>query len=444
MQQTTYTNLPQIFYSYVRPVAIEPKMIIWNEQLAKQLNIAPQNFFNPATETIAQSYMGHQFGHLTMLGDGRAIVLGEAEGQEVQLKGSGRTPYSRGGDGQAGLGPMLREYIVSEAMHGLGIPTTRSLAVLATGREVVRDTMQQGAAVVRTAASHIRVGTFQFARHYGELADVQALADYAIKRHYPQATSYLEFFNAVMTAQAKLVAQWQGVGFVHGVMNTDNTSIAAETIDYGPCAFLDVYQHDAVFSSIDTNGRYSYHNQPQIIGWNLARFIECLLPLFAEDEQQALALAQEAINAYGPTYEAAWLDVFRAKIGLPQADAAFIQALLNIMEAEQRDFTETFRALTLQDTSLCTTERMTQWYKAWASQVTEEGLVKMKQANPAFIARNYLVERAITDMELMGDDTSLQQLLTQLKNPYAYSAEQLAYKLPDDERGRGFVTYCGT
>lgn len=444
MQQTTYTKLPQIFYSYVRPMAIEPKTIIWNEQLAKQLNIAPQNFFNPATETIAQSYMGHQFGHLTMLGDGRAILLGEAEGQDVQLKGSGRTPYSRGGDGQAGLGPMLREYIISEAMHGLGIPTTRSLAVLATGREVVRDTIQQGAAVVRTAASHIRVGTFQFARHYGELADVQALADYVIKRHYPQATSYLEFFNAVMTAQAKLVAQWQGVGFVHGVMNTDNTSIAGETIDYGPCAFLDVYQHDAVFSSIDTNGRYSYHNQPQIIGWNLARFVECLLPLFAEDEQQALALAQQAINAYGPTYEAAWLDVFRAKIGLPQADAAFIQALLNIMEAEQRDFTETFRALTLQDTSLCTTERMTQWYKAWASQVTEESLVKMKQANPAFIARNYLVERAITDMELMGDDTSLQQLLTQLKNPYAYSAEQLAYKLPDDERGRGFVTYCGT
>lgn len=444
MQQTTYTKLPQIFYSYVRPMAIEPKTIIWNEQLAKQLNIAPQNFFNPTTETIAQSYMGHQFGHLTMLGDGRAILLGEAEGQDVQLKGSGRTPYSRGGDGQAGLGPMLREYIISEAMHGLGIPTTRSLAVLATGREVVRDTIQQGAAVVRTAASHIRVGTFQFARYYGELADVQALADYAIKRHYPQATSYLEFFNAVMTAQAKLVAQWQGVGFVHGVMNTDNTSIAGETIDYGPCAFLDVYQHDAVFSSIDTNGRYSYHNQPQIIGWNLARFIECLLPLFAEDEQQALALAQQAINAYGPTYEAAWLDVFRAKIGLPQADAAFIHALLNIMEAEQRDFTETFRALTLQDTSLCTTERMTQWYKGWASQVTEEGLIKMKQANPAFIARNYLVERAITDMELMGDDTSLQQLLTQLKNPYAYSAEQLAYKLPDDERGRGFVTYCGT
>ena len=274
---------------------------------------------------LAQAYAGHQFGNFTMLGDGRAMLIGEqitplGERFDIQLKGSGRTPYSRGGDGRAALGPMLREYIISEAMHGLGIPTTRSLAVVTTGESIIRETELPGAILTRVAGSHLRFGTFQYAANWGTVEELRILADYALKRHFPEIelneNRYLALFQGVMERQAALVAKWQLVGFIHGVMNTDNMTISGETIDYGPCAFMDAYDPATVFSSIDIQGRYAYGNQPPIVGWNLARFAEALLPLLHADQEKAIELAQEAISQYPEHYDSNWLSGMRAKLGI--------------------------------------------------------------------------------------------------------------------------------
>lgn len=471
LSKSDYLTLPTLFYKSVYPTStIEPKYTIFNKEFAKQLNLDTDFLLSPeglnllsGTDTtgltpISQSYMGHQFGHLTMLGDGRAILLGELpNGSDLQLKGSGPTPFSRGGDGMATIGPMLREYIISEAMHELNIPTTRSLAVIETGKSVLRTRMERGALVVRVASSHLRVGTFQYASYYGELEDVQALADYAINKHYPHllqtASPYLSLFKTVIKNQAKLIAKWQIVGFIHGVMNTDNMTISGETIDYGPCAFLDMYKSNQVFSSIDQQGRYAYNQQPNIGAWNLTRFAEAILPLFSQDEDEALTLAKTELNKYKDLFEHYFQEGLLKKVGLTERspnNLELVSDLFTIMEEEIRDFTETFRALTLQDKqalNLTTSIKLNAWYDKWIEIITpnlDSSIKRMKQVNPAMIPRNYLVEEAIEEIETTGKKTKLNDLLSLIKNPYEYNEKQLAYVFPDDRRDDSYKTYCGT
>ena len=335
----SYARLPKSFYTSQNPTTVRsPKLIIFNNTLAKSLGLNIQalqseegtavfagNQIPEGASPLAQAYAGHQFGHFTMLGDGRALLIGEQispqdERFDIQLKGSGRTSYSRGGDGRAALGPMLREYIISEAMYALGIPTTRSLAVVTTGESVMRETELAGAVLTRVAASHLRVGTFEYAAKWGTVEELQSLADYTISRHYPEIKDdenrYLSLLQEVIKRQASLIAKWQLVGFIHGVMNTDNVTISGETIDYGPCAFMDAYDPATVFSSIDRQGRYAYGNQPNIGGWNLARFAETLLPLLHADEEQAVQMAQDAITEYIDLYQSNWLTGMRSKLGI--------------------------------------------------------------------------------------------------------------------------------
>lgn len=471
LSTSDYLTLPAIFYRESFPTAtIKPKYIVFNQELAKQLNLNTEYLLSDLglnllsgedmTELspISQSYMGHQFGHLTMLGDGRAILLGQlANGYDLQLKGGGPTAFSRSGDGMATLGPMLREYIISEAMHELNIPTTRSLAVIETGRDVRRQKLERGALVVRIASSHLRVGTFEFASYYGKQGDLRALADYAINKHYPhlaQAKSpYFSLLKTVIKKQAELVAKWQLVGFVHGVMNTDNMTISGETIDYGPCAFLDHYKNNQVFSSIDVYGRYAYNEQPKIAGWNLTRFAETLLSLIDEDQDEAISLAQKELSKYRNLFDHYWQKGLLKKIGLPDYTTENIQLvseLLNIMEIEKRDFTETFRSLTLLDTKalkLNDSLALTNWYNRWSKLIEPQKQIainNMKKNNPAFIPRNYLVEEAIAEVESTGNQTKLNTLLSLLKNPYQYNEKQLAYVFPDDRRDDSYKTYCGT
>ena len=371
--ENTYINLPDIFYSKQKPSSVpNPQLVAFNYSLAKELKldidyltskegveILSGNKVLEGTTPIAQAYAGHQFGYFTILGDGRAVLLGElitpkGERLDIQLKGSGETPYSRGGDGKASLGPMLREFIISEAMHGLNIPTTRSLAVVETGETVIRERLLPGAVLTRIASSHIRVGTFQYVASYGSTEELRSLADYAIERHYKELVNednkYLKFLKAVIEKQADLISKWQLVGFIHGVMNTDNITISGETIDYGPCAFMDTYNPNTVFSSIDRGGRYAYGNQPNIGAWDLARFAESLLPLLSENKDQAINLAQEGISEYPEIFKKKWLAGMRAKLGLfneEVEDEALINELLSLMERYKADFTNTFRALTI-------------------------------------------------------------------------------------------------
>ncbi len=368
----SYVSLPQSLFTNYQPTPVRsPKLAILNDSLATSLGLNVQalqseegvatlagNQVPDGAFPLAQAYAGHQFGHFTMLGDGRALLIGEhitprGERVDIQLKGSGRTPYSRGGDGRAALGPMLREYMISEAMHALGIPTTRSLAVVTTGESVIRETALPGAILTRVAVSHIRVGTFQYASKWGTAEDLRALADYTLQRHYPDADAaenrYLSLFQEVIKRQAELIAKWQLVGFIHGVMNTDNMAISGETIDYGPCAFMDTYDPATVFSSIDAQGRYAYGNQPQIAGWNLARFAEALLPLLHDQQEEALKLAEDAILEFPKLYESNWLAGMRAKLGIfneEEQDEALIEDLLSLMQEHHADYTNTFRALT--------------------------------------------------------------------------------------------------
>ncbi|RID85290.1 YdiU family protein [Peribacillus asahii] len=475
----SYARLPKSLFSSLNLNLVRsPNLVILNDSLAKSLglnveelqsengvavlagNDSPEGAF-----PLAQAYAGHQFGHFTMLGDGRAVLLGEqitpqGERVDIQLKGSGRTPYSRGGDGRAALGPMLREYIISEAMHALGIPTTRSLAVVTTGESIIRETELPGAILTRVAASHLRVGTFQYAATWGTIEELRALADYTIERHFPEIEAdesrYLSLLQALIKRQAMLIAKWQLVGFIHGVMNTDNMTISGETIDYGPCAFMDTYDPATVFSSIDREGRYAYGNQPYIGGWNLARFAESLLPLLHDDQEEAIKLAQNAMSAFGELYEGHWLAGMKAKLGLfneEAQDRSLIEELLSIMQKYRADYTNTFRALTfdtLEDTVLFGTPEFTQWHELWKARLGRQQESKadshqlMRNSNPAIIPRNHRVEAALEAAVKQGDYSVMERLLQVLSNPYAHSPEQAEYARLPAESTRPYRTFCGT
>ncbi|SFE74005.1 protein adenylyltransferase SelO [Alteribacillus iranensis] len=475
----SYARLPELFYRKVKPVSVRsPEVVIFNEELAQTLGLDPSHLKSQAGievlagnhvpeggEPIAQAYAGHQFGHFTMLGDGRAVLLGEQvtpsnERYDIQLKGSGRTPFSRGGDGRAALGPMIREYLISEAMYHLGVPTTRSLSVATTGDTVIREDMLSGAVLTRVAASHLRFGTFEYAARWGEAEDVRTLADYAIDRHYAELKEkenrYLSLLEKVADQQASLIAKWQCIGFIHGVMNTDNMTISGETIDYGPCAFMDEYDPATVFSSIDKQGRYAYQNQPAIGQWNLARFAETLLPLIHEDQDQAIETAKEVLSKYADFYHQYWLEGMRRKLGLQQEqeqDKDLIVRLLELMKEHKADFTNTFRALTLgqpEDTAMHHTEEFKAWYKTWQERVEKENRTSsdvyetMRTSNPSVIPRNHRVEEALEAAVEEGDYSVFKQLMTVLSDPYAYSSEQEEYTQLPKPSNIPYVTYCGT
>lgn len=413
---------------------------------------------------LSQAYAGHQFGHFTMLGDGRAVLLGEqiipdGERLDIQLKGPGRTPYSRGGDGRAALGPMLREYIISEAMHGLGIPTSRSLAVVKTGEPVYRGNVLPGAVLTRVAASHLRVGTFQYVAKWRTIEELQALIDYTIKRHYPEVEGdenrAQSMLREVIKRQAELISKWQLVGFIHGVMNTDNMTISGESIDYGPCAFMDVYDPETVFSSIDTQGRYAYGNQPYIAAWNLARLAESLLPLLHDDQEQAIQLAQAEISEFNKLYHAHWFKGMRAKLGIfneEPEDEALIEGLLEMMKKHRADFTNTFRSLTFETKEksiLFGTPEFEQWHKLWQERLDRQEESKdsskklMQDSNPAVIPRNHRVEEALKAAVEKGDYSVMERLLDVLSHPYAHTREQEAYSTVPEACGP-YQTFCGT
>lgn len=476
----SFTRLPHSFYSKLNPTPVRaPGLSVLNESLAVSLGLSAEalrseygvatlagNTIPEGAMPLAQAYAGHQFGYFNMLGDGRAILIGEqitpsGERFDIQLKGPGRTPYSRGGDGRAALGPMLREYIISEAMYGLGIPTTRSLAVVSTGQSVIRESELPGAILTRVAASHLRVGTFQYASNWGGIEDLRALADYTLQRHYPEADGsenrYLALLQAVMKRQASLIAKWQLVGFIHGVMNTDNMAISGETIDYGPCAFMDVYHPDTVFSSIDREGRYAYGNQPNIGGWNLARFAETILPLLNDNELKAVEIAEDTLGEYFDLYQRNWLDGMRAKLGIfheEEQDETLIQNLLNLMQQHRADYTNTFRALTLgiceEHSSLFGSTEYAHWYEQWQARLERQQHSKddvrqlMRRSNPAVIPRNHRVEEALDAASQEGDYSVMQRLLNVLSEPFAYSTEQEEYTSLPAASTRPYRTYCGT
>jgi len=475
----TYTKLPGKMFSKVMPTPVSfPDIAIFNSTLAKDLGLNGEelksnhgaeilggNTIPSGAEPIAQAYAGHQFGHFTMLGDGRAILLGEhisPDGKrfDLQLKGAGRTPYSRGGDGRAALGPMLREYLISEAMHALRIPTTRSLAVVKTGEAVIRETHLPGAILTRVASSHIRVGTFQFIANWGTVEELKEFADYTIERHYPevkdQQEPYLVLLQKVIENQASLISKWMLIGFIHGVMNTDNMTISGETIDYGPCAFMDTYHPSTVFSSIDIRGRYAYANQPTIGGWNLARFAESLLPILHDNQDEAVKKAQEQISNYPKLYQQHWINGMKKKLGLlndEENDKLLIDELLNLMKNNKADFTNTFLALTYDDlekTELHGIKEFEEWYKKWQErlirqeQLKEEIFETMKIHNPVVIPRNHRVEEALEAAVELGDYTVLNKLLHVLSNPFEYDVEKEEYCKVPERSDEPYQTFCGT
>ena len=473
----SYARLPDVFFSRVPPASPPaPDLVIFNRGLARALGLDPDahdeaqlaRWFSgaepmPGVEPIAQAYAGHQFGGFAMLGDGRALLLGEViapDGRrlDIQLKGSGRTPYSRGGDGKAALGPMLREFLISEAMFGLGLPTTRSLAVVLTGDRVARDRMLPGAVLTRVAASHLRVGTFQYAAALRDPAALRALVDYAVSRHAPEAARAerpaLALFDAVMARQIELIADWMRVGFIHGVMNTDNMTISGETIDYGPCAFMDEYHPETVFSSIDHGGRYAFANQPRIAAWNLARLGEALLPLFADDTAGAVAIAQGRIDQFEPRFRAAWTAMMRRKLGLlndTAEDSALADDMLAWMQADGADYTNTFRALAEGATDAAPFDGAAAraWLARWRARRAAEGreaeaAAVMGAANPAVIPRNHLVEAALNAAQDQGDMQPFNALLSVLAEPYAGRAGRDLYRAPPRADERIAATYCGT
>jgi uncharacterized protein YdiU (UPF0061 family) len=474
----SYARLPQSFFTLHKPTPVRsPKLVILNERLATSLGLDIEalqsedgvavlagNRIPEGALPLAQAYAGHQFGHFTMLGDGRALLLGEqitpaGERVDIQLKGAGKTPYSRGGDGRAALGPMLREYIISEAMHGLGIPTTRSLAVVTTGESVFRETELPGAILTRVASSHLRVGTFEYVSNFCTPEELRSLADYALQRHFPDIgeveNRYLSLLREVIKRQAALIAKWQLVGFVHGVMNTDNMTISGETIDYGPCAFMDTYDPATVFSSIDLQGRYAYGNQPHMAAWNLARFAEALLPILHDNPAEAVELAQEAVSGFAKQFHYYWLHGMRAKLGLfneEKEDLILIKGLLNLMQKHRADYTNTFRALTFdetEDTALFRSQEFSQWREQWHNRLTRQPEPKtashqlMRNNNPALIPRNHRVEEAL-EAAVNGDKSVMNQLLKALSNPFAHSPEQADYCTLPPESSQPYRTYCGT
>jgi uncharacterized protein YdiU (UPF0061 family) len=472
----TYTELPQLFYTDVKPTPVrEPRLAVFNTALATTLGLdanalnTPEgaaifagNVLPPGARPIAQAYAGHQFGHFTTLGDGRAILLGEqitpaGARMDIQLKGSGRTRYSRGGDGRAALGPMLREYIISEALHALGIPTTRSLAVVTTGEPVFREDELPGAVLTRVAASHVRVGTMQWAAAHDDRDALRALADYTRARHYPELADapqpYLALLDAIVERQAQLIARWQLAGFIHGVMNTDNMALSGETIDYGPCAFMDAYDPATVFSSIDYAGRYAYGNQPPIAQWNLARLAEAMLPLFDPDTDRAIERATASLHRFPTLFEDFWLDGMRAKLGLftrEDDDKALAGDLLAWMPQTTADFTNTFRMLStagLVEEALEADPELKEWHRKWEArrqrqpQSREQGEDLMRRHNPAFIPRNHKVEEALR-AATAGDLSVMRRLLDVLERPYDHGRDLPPFSTPAPSGP--YRTFCGT
>ena len=471
----SYCRLPEMFYSQGKPVAAGvPRLLFLNRSLAEEMGldagaldsnygavIFAGNGIPVGADPLAQAYAGHQYGNFTMLGDGRAILLGEhitPQGKrlDVQLKGSGQTPYSRRGDGRAAMGPMLREYIISEAMYALGIPTTRSLAVAATGEMVFRESALPGAVLTRIAASHIRVGTFEYAAARGDLEALKKLADYTRDRHFPEtadaARPYLAFLDQVIQRQAALMAQWMLVGFVHGVMNTDNMALSGETIDYGPCAFLDVYDPETVFSSIDRNGRYAYANQPSIAQWNLARLAEAIMPLIDSEEKKAVELAIEALERFTEFYENHWLAGMRLKLGLlniEKDDRPLAEDLLKWMRKTRADYTKTFRelnpsAVVEKGPDFCS------WHERWRARLArqseplEKAVECMRQNNPAVIPRNHVLEEALEAAVEREDFSVMQRLLAALEKPFEETTENAAYRALPAACDAPYRTFCGT
>lgn len=475
--ENTYDKLPESFYRSIEPTKVKnPEYLIINEDLCQALNldldvikskegleILSGNQIEEGSMPLAQAYAGHQFGHFTMLGDGRAILLGEIYDKiqrkvDLQLKASGPTPYSRRGDGRGTLRAMLREYIISEAMDGLKIPTTRSLAVIKTGQPVYRERPEKGGILVRIASSHLRVGTFEYALKFTSKDELKALADYALERHYPaykaSKNPYLGLLKAVIRRQASLIAKWQSVGFIHGVMNTDNMAISGETIDYGPCAFMDAYNLKTVFSSIDHQGRYAYGNQPYIGGWNLSRLAEALIPLIDDDYDKAKEMVQAEIENYNLLFQASYFKYMTKKIGIfnhTKEDESLVLKLLQIMEDTGADYTNTFRALSLDDERdpLFSSPKFKAWKIFWHERLKKQGqsdqAVKelMKASNPAVIPRNHKVEEAL-DAADQGDYKSMENLLKFLKDPFDYQVDYGDYVNPMPPSQRPYRTYCGT
>ncbi|MCF6272592.1 MAG: YdiU family protein [Rhodobacteraceae bacterium] len=453
----SFVNLPTSFYMCQNPVPVAaPALVKFNHDLAREigldesdfpLEVLAGNMVPDGATPLAAAYAGHQFGNFVpQLGDGRAVLLGEVVGpdgirRDIQLKGAGRTYFSRGGDGRAAIGPVLREYLVSEAMHALGVPTTRALAAVTTGEPVQRETPLPGAVLARVARSHLRVGSFQF--HYArqDKAALEALAEYARARHYPEAEGALGLLDAVIAAQAKLIAKWMGLGFIHGVMNTDNVSIAGETIDYGPCAFMDTYHPETVFSSIDRQGRYAYVNQPKIAQWNLAQLAQTLVPLVGEVEK-----LEASLSRFDDLYATEFTRIFSAKLGLARVEPDFIVKTLKMMADEGVDFTLFFRRISYGlpiDELFENPVTATKWLIDWQRQTTPEALEKMKAVNPVFIPRNHRVEAALA-AATHGDFAPFEQLLAVLSRPFEPQPENAIFENPPNDDERVLATFCGT
>ena len=484
--ENTYVHdLVGLYEPWQAAVVPTPELLVLNDALATELKLDPESLRTPAgvavlvgnavpdgASPVAQAYAGHQFGGFSpRLGDGRALLVGElidvhGHRRDLHLKGSGRTPFARGGDGKAAAGPMLREYLISEAMHALAVPTTRALAVVRTGEQIARDTMVPAAVLARIAASHLRVGTFQYAANHPDPTVLQRLADHAIARHYPDAFGaddrYLAFFDGVVDAQAALVARWMLAGFIHGVMNTDNMTISGETIDYGPCAFMDAYDPATVFSSIDHGGRYAYGNQPRIAQWNLARLAEAMLPLLGDDTERAVATATAVLQAFPDRYQRYWADGMRAKLGLDartpgDGDDELFDDLLTLMHDHHVDFTMLFRALSAAvrgeadaaRTLFAEPAEFDAWSGRWthrlSTQARDAGGVgaAMDRVNPVYIPRNHLVEEAL-DAATNGDLTPFQNLLEVLTTPYVERTGFERYARPSPPSADRYQTFCGT
>ena len=475
----SYLNLPRMLYTKVLPTKVRfPELVLLNKNLSESLALNTDylnselgsaifsgNQIPEGAEPIAQAYAGHQFGYFTFLGDGRAILLGEhvtptGKRFDIQLKGAGITPYSRRGDGRAALGPMIREYIISEAMHNLGIPTTRSLAVTTTGEYINRDKKLSGAVLTRVAASHIRVGTFQYIAQKGSLEELKKLADYTIDRHCPGAKNfvnpYRQLLKVAIYKQAELIAKWQLVGFVHGVMNTDNMTISGETIDYGPCAFMDAYDSNTVFSSIDYNGRYAYGNQPHIALWNLGRFAETLLNLIHKDLTKAKEIADIELAEFPVIFQENWMEGMRSKLGIfnkEEEDSELFSEFLEIIENQKADYTNTFIELTnvrKPQGEMEGNKEFLKWYIKWRDRLSRQSQSKaqsiqlMKDSNPAVIPRNHRVEETLKAIEEKNDYSTLFALLKVLEKPYEHTEDQKRFAEPPSSSDLPYVTYYGT
>ena len=477
--KNSYVDLPKNFYARLKPETVKaPKLIKINEKLAENLGIDLSNIeisnledvfsgnkILSNSDPIAMAYAGHQFGHwVPQLGDGRALLLGEVISKDglrkdIQLKGSGKTPFSRSGDGRAWIGPVIREYILSEAMNALSIPTTRALSIIKTGESIVREEVYPGAILTRVASSHVRVGTFQYFAARKDKKSLKILADYVLDRHYPECSKsehkYIKFLQAVALKQAFLVAKWMSVGFIHGVMNTDNTSITGETIDYGPCAFMDHFMYNKVFSSIDEMGRYSYKNQPEIMKWNLACLASCLLPLINEDENLAISEAQIVIDSITDNYEKFWIENFRSKLGLSKKlieDKNLINNLLDLMQKNNLDFTISFRELIKidnEDSLFNNIPELMEWKLKYKARLNQENnnsikrIKKMKFTNPLYIPRNHIIENIINEA-LNNNYDQFHNFYKCLTNPFEEKKEYKKYSKAPLDSERVYRTFCGT